>query len=139
MRKLFIVLGIIAAVLAIILSVLPLSNLAYFPAIAALLFGSLAFYISNKNSESVKTVQLVFLLTIIALSVSVYKSIFQTTEVGNTEELEIRQQESVEEAKEELEDLDLDLDEADLDLNEADIDLNEEDVDLGDFEDIDME
>ncbi|HLV40594.1 FUSC family protein [Xanthomarina sp.] len=139
MRKLFIVLGIIASVLAIILSVLPVSNLAYFPAIAALLFGLIAFYLSNKNSQSVKTVQLVFLLTIIALSVSIYKSIFQTAEVGDTEELEIRQQESVDEAKEELENLDFDLDDADLDLNEEDIDLNEEDVDLGDFEDIDME
>ncbi|WP_417882458.1 FUSC family protein [Xanthomarina gelatinilytica] len=107
MRKLFIILGIIASVLALVLAVLPLSNLAYFPAIAALLFGLMAFYISNKNSQSVKTVQLVFLLTIIALSISIYKSIFQTVEVGNTEELQVREQQSEEEAIEELEDLDL--------------------------------
>ncbi|WP_417866088.1 FUSC family protein [Xanthomarina gelatinilytica] len=107
MRKLFIILGIIASVLALVLSVLPLSNLAYFPAIAALLFGLMSFYISNKNSQSVKTVQLVFLLTIIALSISIYKSIFQTVEVGNTEELQVREQQSEEEAIEELEDLDL--------------------------------
>jgi tellurite resistance protein TehA-like permease len=112
MRKLFIVLGIIASVLALVLSVLPLSNLAYFPAIAALIFGLIAFYISNKNSQSVKTVQLVFLLTIIALSISIYKSIFNTVEVGNTEELEVREQQSEEEAIEELEDLDIE----DIDL-----------------------
>ncbi|GGG44069.1 FUSC family protein [Bizionia arctica] len=112
MRKLFIILGIIASVLALVLSVLPLSNLAYFPAIAALIFGMIAFYLSKKNSESIKTVQLVFLLTIISLSISIYKSIFYTVEVGNTEELEQREQESQEDALEELEDINLD----DLDI-----------------------
>lgn len=112
MRKLFIILGIIASVLALVLSVLPLSNLAYFPAVAALLFGLLAFYISNKNSQSAKTVQLVFLLTIIALSITIYKSIFLTVEIGNTEELQVREQQSEVEAIEELEDLDIE----DIDL-----------------------
>jgi tellurite resistance protein TehA-like permease len=111
MRKLFIVLGIIASVLTLILSVLPVSNLAYFPAIVALVFGLIAYYLSNKNSQSVKTVQLVFLLTIIALSITIYKSVFDTVEVGNTEELEKKVEESQEKAIEELEDLDLeDLD-----------------------------
>lgn len=133
MRKLLIVLGIIASVLAIILSILPLSNLAYFPAILALLLGLIAFYLSNKNSQSVKTVQLIFLLTIIALSITVYKSIFHTVEIGNTEELEIREQESEEKAMEDLEGLDIDIDEEDLDINEADLDIETEDLDLDDI------
>jgi tellurite resistance protein TehA-like permease len=108
MKKLFIILGLIASVLAIILSVLPLSNLAFFPAIAAFIIGLAAFYFSNKEKSSKKTIQLIFLLTIIALSISTYKSIFNTNEVGNTQELQEREKESEENAIEELEDLDLD-------------------------------
>jgi hypothetical protein len=51
-------------------------------------------------------------LTIIALSLTTYKSVFNTVEVGNTDELEERENESEEEAIEALEELD--LDEADL-------------------------
>ena len=128
MRKLFIVLGIISVIFALVLSLLPLSNLAYFPAIAALIFGLIAYYLSNKNNESVKTIQLVFLLTIIALSISIYKSFFDTSEMGNTEGLEIREQESEEKAIEELEGLDLDID--DLDIDENELDINEEELDI---------
>ncbi|MEO8933116.1 MAG: FUSC family protein [Xanthomarina sp.] len=128
MRKLFIVLGIIASVLALILSVLPLSSLAYFPAVGALLFGLTAFYLSNKNSQSVKTVQLVFLLTIISLSISVYKSIFQTVEVGDTEALELREQESEEEAMEQIEDLDIDVEDLDIDVEEIGIEIDDFDI-----------
>jgi tellurite resistance protein TehA-like permease len=117
MRKFFIVLGIIASVLAIILSVLPVSNLAYFPAIAALIFGLIAYYLSNKNSVSVKTIQLIFLLTIISLSVTIYKSVFNTVEVGNVEELEQREIESQENAEEVLEDIEIE----DIDLEDLDI------------------
>lgn len=130
MRKLLIILGIIAAVLAIVLSVLPLSNLAYFPAIAALLFGLIAYYISNKNNQPIKTIQLIFLLTIIALSISIYKSIFHTVEIGNTEELQIRELKSEEKAIEDLESLDIDLDEEDLDINEEDLDIETEDLNI---------
>ena len=128
MRKLFIVLGIISVIFALVLSLLPLSNFAYFPAIAALIFGLIAYYLSNKNNESVKTIQLVFLLTIIALSISIYKSFFDTAEMGNTEGLEIREQESEEKAIEELEGLDLDID--DLDIDENELDINEEELDI---------
>ncbi|MCX7551867.1 FUSC family protein [Xanthomarina sp. F2636L] len=132
MRKLCIVLGIISSVLALVLSVLPLSNLAYFPAIAALVFGFIAFYMSNKNNQSKKTIQLVFLLTTIAFSISIYKSIFNTVEVGNTEELEQREIKSEEKAIEELEELDLDID--DLDIDEKELDIDTEDLNLDDLE-----
>ena len=41
----------IAAIFSVILSVLPISNLAIFPAIASLLFTSIAFYLSKKTGE----------------------------------------------------------------------------------------
>lgn len=107
MRKLFIILGIIAAIVAVVLSSLPLFNMAFIPAIAALLFGLVAFYLSKKENESKKVVQLIFLLTIASLSISTYKAVFNETEVGNTEELQVREQEAEDNAIEELESIDL--------------------------------
>ena len=105
MKQLFIILGLISAIFAVILAVLPLSNFAFFPAIAGLLFGILAFLKERKENKPKHTIQLIFLLTIIALALATYKSITATTEVGNTEELEQRSEDSLEESIEELDDL----------------------------------
>ncbi len=108
MKRLFTILAVIASVLAIILSVLPISNLAIFPAAAALIFGIIAFYLSKKAGKVKKIIQFSFLLTIMALGLTTYKAIFNKTEVGNTETLVEKEEASKEEAIEELEDLELD-------------------------------
>lgn len=107
MKQVFIISGLIAAILATILSVLPLSNLSIFPAIAAFIFGLIAFYLSKKAGHVKKIIQFTFLLTILALSLTIYKAVFTKIEVTNTEELIIKEEESKQEAIEELEDLDL--------------------------------
>ena len=107
MRKVFIVLGLIAALLAVILSVLPLSNLAFIPAIFALVFGIIALYISNKSGASKKIIHYIFLLTIVSLAFTTYKSVFSSPEVVNTEELEEKEIESEQEAIDELEELNI--------------------------------
>lgn len=107
MKQIFIVLAVIAAIFATLLSVLPASNLAIFPAVAALVFGLISFYLSKKGGQVKKIIQFTFLLTIVALSLTVYKAIFHTSKVANTEELNIKETESKQEAIEELEDLDL--------------------------------
>lgn len=116
MRQLFIILGFITAILAVILSVTPLSKLAYLPAIAALIFGLVAFYISKQKQDPKKSVQLVFLLTIISLSITTYKAIFNTVEVGNVEDLQVKEETSVEDSKELLENIEIE----DIDLGEPD-------------------
>jgi hypothetical protein len=55
-----------------------------------------------------KSIQLVFLLTIIALSLTTYKSIFITVKVGDTEEQIQKENESEQEALETLEDIEID-------------------------------
>ncbi|WP_431136891.1 FUSC family protein [Psychroserpens mesophilus] len=107
MKKLVVILGFITAILAVFLAVTPLSKIAYIPGIAALFFGIIALYLSKQNQSSKKSIQLIFLLTIIALSVTTYKSVFNTVEVGNTEELIEKENESEEEAIEELEGLEI--------------------------------
>lgn len=124
MRRFFIVLGFIASILAVILSVSPLSKIAYIPAVIALLFGFIAFYLSRQKQYPKKSIQLIFLLTIISLTITTYKAIFNVVEIGNIEGLELKEKESEEEAIQELEDLD--LDEMDIDTDE-DFDFTEQD------------
>ena len=125
MRSLFIILGIVAAALSLILSVTPLSKIAFLPAAVALIFGFIAFYMSKEKKMPKKSVQLIFLLTAISLILTTYKSIFQTVEVGNLDELELKEEASMKDSKEILEDLD--LDEIDLDLDTTELDFLEND------------
>ena len=145
MRRLFIILGFIAAILTVILAVTPLSKLAFLPATAALLFGLVAFYISRKQNNPKKPIQIIFLLTIISLGITTYKAIFETTEVANIEDLEVKETESIEDSKDILETLeieDVDLEGLDgIELETEDIQTEEttreqpvEEVDLGDLE-----
>ena len=108
MKQVFIVLAVIASIFATIFSVLPISNLAIFPGITALIFGLIAFYFSKKAGHVKKIVQFTFLLTIVALSLTVYKAIFHTSKVENKEELINKEMESKQEALDELNDLELD-------------------------------
>lgn len=134
MRRLFIVLGFIAAVLALILAVTPLSQIAYLPAIAALIFGFIAFYISKMKQAPKKSIQLIFLLTIISLVLTTYKSVFNTTEVGNLKEFELKEDASIEDSKEILEGLDLEgIDDIEIELD----DTNLENIEIEESPDLD--
>lgn len=108
MKRLLTVLALAASILSIVLAVLPVSNLAIIPATGALLFGLTAFYLSKKAGQVKKIIQFTFLLTSIAITISIYKSIFDKTEVTDTQELIKKENETKEEAIEELESLDLD-------------------------------
>ena len=108
MKRLFTILGIITAIFAVILSVLPLSNLAVFPAVAALLFVLLAFYLSKKSGQIGKIIQFTFLLAVISLAITTYKALFNTSKVTNNQELKEKEASSKKEAIEELEELDID-------------------------------
>ncbi len=118
MRSIFIVLGFIAAVLGLVLAVTPLSQIAYIPAIVALLFGLIAFYISKQNQFPKKSVYLIFLITFISLVLTTYKAVFNTSEAGNLENLELKEEASMEDSKETLEGLE--LDENEIDSTESD-------------------
>lgn len=108
MKRLFTILALIAAILSVILSVLPVSNLAIFPAIFALLLGSIAYFLSKKKGNVNKIIQFIFLLTIISIAVIIYKGVFSKTDISNTQELKEMETESKENAIKELEELDID-------------------------------
>jgi predicted membrane protein len=109
-KKLFIILGFIAAILAVIIAVTPLSNLAVVPIIVAFLSGLIVLFLSKKQNTKTKTIQYIFLLVIISLSLTIYKGVSSTKEIGNTEQLEQRDEENLEDSKEILEDIEIDED-----------------------------
>lgn len=107
MKKLVIILGFISAVIAVLIAITPLSQMAFIPAIIALFLGIVAMYLSKQKQGSKKIIQLLFLLTIIALALTTYKSIFNTVEVGDTQELIDMEEESQEDAINELNDIEI--------------------------------
>ncbi|WP_242132863.1 FUSC family protein [Aestuariivivens marinum] len=117
MKKTFIVLALVSSILATIFAVLPISNLAIIPALAALIFGLVAFYLSKKTGDVKKIIQFIFLLTIVALSLTIFKAVFTTTEVADTKTLDTKETQLKEEAIEELENIDIDVEEfEDIDI-----------------------
>ena len=109
MRKLFIILGLIFAIIAVLISVLPLSNLAFIPAIIAIICGLIAYLKSKPINASLRTITLVFILGVFAIGISSYKAVFSKTEVGNTKQLEAKEKKSEKEAIKDLDELDIDL------------------------------
>jgi uncharacterized membrane protein len=107
MKKILVTIGLITAILSAVLATLPVFNLAIFPGILALICGIIALIKAKKEKSSTQIIQLVLLIVILALSLTVYKSVFNKAEVGNTEALEQREEQKEEEAKEELLDIDI--------------------------------
>ncbi|MFD2914689.1 FUSC family protein [Psychroserpens luteus] len=108
MKKIFLILGFITSILALILAVTPLFKIAFIPAIAALVFGVLTLVLSKDKQQNKKSIQLVFLITIIALALTTYKTVFTKSEVGNTEQMEQKEEQIEEESIEDLEDIEID-------------------------------
>ena len=109
-KKVFIIIGFIAAILAVILAVTPLSNLAIAPIIAAFLSGLVVLFLSKKHNTKTKTIQYIFLLVIISLGLTIYKGVFLKTGITNTEPLELLDKENLKGSKEILEDIEIDED-----------------------------
>ncbi len=104
MRRIFTILGLIAAFLAIVLAILPLEKIAIIPGAMALIFSLLALYISS--DEGKKLIKFTFLLVVIAFLLIAYKVLFASESSVTIDESFIEQNEKSEEkAIEELEDL----------------------------------
>jgi len=103
MRITFIILGIVSAIIAIILSILPFGLIALIPAAIAFVLGLLALSASKKESKSKLPVNIIFLLTVIALAITTYRSITNENTVEADTEFIEKEKESQENAIDELE------------------------------------
>lgn len=108
MRIIFIILGLLLAVLGLTLSILPFGKIAFIPIVLAFIFGLLAFKISKKEGQSTAFIKFIFLVTIVALGWTIYRSIFDENVVEDDIETIQNEEESLEEAKKELDDLEID-------------------------------
>ncbi len=106
-KKLFIILGFISAILAVIIAVTSSFNLSVVPIIIAFVSGLIVLFLSKKDNTKTKTIQYIFLLAIISLSLTIYKGIFNTSETENTEQLEQQEEENSEDSKKALEDIEI--------------------------------
>ncbi len=104
MKLLFSILGLISSILAVILAILPMEKIAIIPAIVAFVFTLIAMFLSK--NESKKLIKFVFFVTIIAIALITYKSIFSGGgKITADENFIEKNQQSEEEALEDLEDL----------------------------------
>lgn len=107
MRFIITTLAIITAILGLVLSILPFGNIALIPIVAAFILGFIAFKMAQKEGKNTKLVKVVFLVTIVALGMSIYRSVFDENIVEEDIETINRDKASEEEAIEELDDIDI--------------------------------
>lgn len=111
MRNFIKIITFIVAILAMILAVTPLSNIALFPLLMAIALSILLYLLSKKQDKSNKPVQYIILLCLVAMGFIIYKSLFTQAVVKEVakEEMNVKEQESQEESLKELEALDIDF------------------------------
>ncbi|MFK7831649.1 MAG: FUSC family protein [Winogradskyella sp.] len=85
MQKTLSIFGLISALIATVLAVTKFSNLAVTPIIIAFSCGLAMLFLSKKTRIQTKSIQYIFLLVIIALSLTIYKGIFNTSEIAPLE------------------------------------------------------
>lgn len=106
MRQLFIILSIIFAILGLVMSILPFGPIALIPIIASFIFSFVAFKVSKNGNKSTKIIRGIFLITIISLCLSIYRSVFETNIIE--EDVETIEKEKIsDEDMEELESLEI--------------------------------
>lgn len=108
MKLAFSIIALLMALLGITLSILPFGNIAFAPIILAFIFALLAFKASKGDGQKTGLIKFIFLVIIIALSITIYKAIFDENIIEEDIESIQNEEESLEDAKKELEGLEID-------------------------------
>ncbi|OZV69788.1 hypothetical protein [Winogradskyella aurantia] len=85
MKKTLIVFGLTSGIIALVLAVTKFSKFAIIPIVVAFATGLIILFISKKQHIKTKSIQYIFLMVIIALGFTIYKSIFSTTAIKTDE------------------------------------------------------
>ncbi|MBT8258881.1 MAG: hypothetical protein KJO49_10450 [Bacteroidia bacterium] len=108
MRTLLLIIGFLAAILGLIMTVLPFGYLGFLPVVLALIIGFIVFKMDKSQNASGKASKIIIAIGVIGLALGLYRTIFDTNVVADDQEVIKQEEESLEEAKKELEDLDID-------------------------------
>ena len=107
MKKIVSIFAFISAILALILSLLPIFIIAYIPAAIGVICAFILWKINQKDTTKPTSLKVLAVLLFISLSIISYKVFFTKSEVTDTKKIEQKEQQSEEEAIEELEGLEL--------------------------------
>lgn len=108
MRQLLIILALISGLLGLALSILPFGSIAFIPIVLGLIFALIAFKLAKKDAKNISAIKFIFLLLIIALGLTIYRTVFDKNVVADDIETIQNEEDSLEDAKKELEDIDID-------------------------------
>lgn len=108
MRLVVTTLAILSAIIGLTLSILPFGTIALLPIILAFILTFIAYKMAQKEKANTKFVKVIFLVTIVAFLLSLYRIAFDENIVENDIETIEKEKQSKEDALEELEDLDID-------------------------------
>ncbi len=111
MNKFLSILGIIGAILGLIISFLPISNLAIFPAVIGFILGLIAYLSTKKKNGNTSFPRIVVLLSLLAIIILTGKQLLFEDKVENDTEFIEKTEQSEEDAVKELEELEEELDE----------------------------
>lgn len=107
MRLAVTILAFISASLGLILTILPFGSIALIPIFAAFILGFIAYKMTRKENKNTKLIKVIFLITAVALALSIYRSVFETNEVENDIETIEKEKKSEEDAIKELEEIEI--------------------------------
>ena len=113
MNKLFAILGFIGAILGLVFSFLPISNLAIFPAVIGLVLGLIAYTAAKKQNTGFSFARIVVVLSLLAIIISAGKQLLLQDKVAEDIEFIEKNEKSEKDAVKELEELDKELEELD--------------------------
>lgn len=100
MKKTFIIIGFICAIVAAVLASSSYSNLAIIPIIIAFSSGVFLLLLSKKDKSKPKPIQYIFILSIIALGLTIYKGVFAPSKETNADLKELQIEDTIENSEE---------------------------------------
>lgn len=89
------------------MTILPFGAIAFIPIILSLIFGLLAFKLTKQEAKNVNLIKIVFLVVIVALSITIYRTFIEENTIDNNIESVEKEKKSEEEAIEELEGIEI--------------------------------
>lgn len=102
--------GIIGAILGLLFSFLPISNLAIFPAAIGLVLGLIAYFSAKKQQLNFSFTRIVVLLSLLAIIISMSKQLFTENKVAVDTEFIEKTEAPTDQDLKDIEELDDDLD-----------------------------
>ncbi len=85
MRRTSLVFGMISSLVAIIMAATSYYGYVYIAVLVSLVFGLISFYLAHEHDYPKKTIQLIFIIAIIAISIAIYKAVYSSPETAPIE------------------------------------------------------